>query len=598
MSGLEAAGLVLGIIPLAVKAVQCYRETFYSIKRVKRDLDYLERDLQTEQLRLQNTCETLLIGIVPPTKIHSMIEDPFGLEWKSYSDQLRLRLYTSCDKFEKCIMEMSVAAHELRQRLGIEEGSQINPQDQASILEAFKRNASFTLQKKEYEDVLSRIKASNAVLQDLSRVHRELEPDRRSRSQLRITKLVRRLSQSVYYALCRALTCACVYSHDIGIQLSRRYPIMLPNDVEDKVAQELDFRITLRTSTADENGTIQTLQYTNTTRPMSHWNDFQLRLMNGDQPILNSLTSSPPSHLPTKKPRRIRWALPIKLGVSKRIRSTPSIPNPPIQTPVSHEKTPGGLEIPTTRVSDLCDILQRSTTAPAVNCYGYVDDVPHKFMVSPPNDGTGPHKHITLRQVIDRSVLNLPLFGFEERLQVALALSVSFLHLDGTPWLAQIMTLDDIGFMVGRENASNRGSSLLYRPFVIKRIRKTPALPPPTPSKTTTPVRTLGIMRPINPELLSLGVLLTQIIIGRVDNELEMTRLMDIKAIISVRRRGSQLEEETLVNGGMNYAAAVKWCLDNIHSVAGLQNDKFCHDFYGAVIARLQDDINTITSDP
>ncbi|RWA07063.1 hypothetical protein EKO27_g8037 [Xylaria grammica] len=490
-----------------------------------------------------------------------MIEDPFGLEWKSYSDQL------------------------------------INPQDQASILEAFKRNASFTLQKKEYEDVLSRIKAGNAVLQDLSRVHLELEPDRRSRSQLCVTKLVRRLSQSMYYALCRALTCACVYSHDIGIQLSRRYPIMLPNDVEDKVARELDFRITLKTSTADENGTIQTLQYTNTTQPMSHWNDFQLRLMNGDQLILNPLTSSPQSPLPTQKPR-IRWALPIKLGVSRGTHSASSMKNPSTQTPVLHETTPGGVGIPPTRVLDLCGILRRSTKAPAVNCYGYVDHIPHKFMVSPPNDGTGPYRHITLRQVIDRSILNLPPFGFEERLQVALALSVSFLHLDGTPWFAQIITLDDIVFMVEGENATNQRSSLLYRPFIIKRVPKTQATVSSTvPSQTTPPTQTLGIVRPINPELLSLGALLTQIIIERVDNELEMTRPMDIKAIISVRRRGCQLEEETLVNGGMNYAAAVKWCFDNIHSVAGLQNDKFCHGFYGAVIARLQDDINTITSD-
>ncbi|KAI0454724.1 hypothetical protein F5B21DRAFT_473944 [Xylaria acuta] len=76
MAGLEVAGLVLGTLPLAVKAVQGYRETFYSIKNVKRDLDYIERDLQTEKLRLQNTCEGLLVGIVPPRKIHSMIEDP------------------------------------------------------------------------------------------------------------------------------------------------------------------------------------------------------------------------------------------------------------------------------------------------------------------------------------------------------------------------------------------------------------------------------------------------------------------------------------------------------------------------------------------
>ncbi|KAJ2988698.1 hypothetical protein NUW58_g960 [Xylaria curta] len=92
MAGLEVAGLVLGGLPLAVKAVQGYRETFYSIKNVQRDLGYIERDLETEKLRLQNVCETLLIGIVPPNKINSMIEQPFGPEWKSYASQLAMTL--------------------------------------------------------------------------------------------------------------------------------------------------------------------------------------------------------------------------------------------------------------------------------------------------------------------------------------------------------------------------------------------------------------------------------------------------------------------------------------------------------------------------
>jgi hypothetical protein len=88
MSGLEIAGLVLGALPPAVKAIQGYRETLSLIKNVKRDLDYLERDLETERIRFQDTCEALLVGIVPPIKINAMITDPFGPEWKFYAGQL------------------------------------------------------------------------------------------------------------------------------------------------------------------------------------------------------------------------------------------------------------------------------------------------------------------------------------------------------------------------------------------------------------------------------------------------------------------------------------------------------------------------------
>lgn len=104
MSGLEVAGLVLGAFPLAIKAVQGYRETLHSIQNVKRGLDYMERNLQTEQRRLENTCEVLLVGIVPDIKLRSMIQDPFGPEWKNYADKLVCEAPSIC--FQNCSLNV------------------------------------------------------------------------------------------------------------------------------------------------------------------------------------------------------------------------------------------------------------------------------------------------------------------------------------------------------------------------------------------------------------------------------------------------------------------------------------------------------------
>ncbi|KAI8954497.1 hypothetical protein F4801DRAFT_575571 [Xylaria longipes] len=307
MAGLEVAGLVLGALPIAINAVQRYRETFYSIKNVKRELGYIERDLRTEKLRLQNTCEALLVGIVAPTKIHSMIEDPFGPDWKSYAEPLQ---------FEECIMDMSEATQQFKLQLGIEDGSQINLRDRASILEAFKQNATFTLKKKEYEGILSRIKADNTVLQDLSRVSRELELDRRRRSQSRLTKLLRGLFQSIYSALCSAITCACVYSHSIGLQLAHRDVIILPLDVEEKVAERFDFCITLRTLEAgNEYKTMRIGQPVNEAQLVSHWENFQLRLMHAEKLPLTSTTLLLTSATPSPKPK-VSWASSVSFMLS------------------------------------------------------------------------------------------------------------------------------------------------------------------------------------------------------------------------------------------------------------------------------------------
>lgn len=62
---MEAAGLVLGVIPVAIQGLNTYRKIVSSIKSARRDLDCLIRGLETEHTILQNTCEILLKGIAP-----------------------------------------------------------------------------------------------------------------------------------------------------------------------------------------------------------------------------------------------------------------------------------------------------------------------------------------------------------------------------------------------------------------------------------------------------------------------------------------------------------------------------------------------------
>ncbi|KAI1130827.1 hypothetical protein F5Y10DRAFT_234878 [Nemania abortiva] len=602
MSGLEIAGLVLGALPLAITAVQSYRNALRSIstKNVKRDLDYMERDLQTEQLRLQNTCETLLVGIVPPFKIHLMIEDPFGPEWKTYADKLRLRLYTSYDTFDNCINEMSTATEELRLQLGIEEGSQIDSRDRKSILEALKRNTSFTLKRKEYDGILSRIKAGNATLQDLSRENRGLEPDRRRRSQSRVTSLLRGLSQSIYNALCSAITCTCIDQHSIGLQLSQRDAIMLPSDMEEIVARKFAFPITLKVANETNSGLMQ--NHSNL-QIAAQWRKFQLRLLDDDKNPPDLATLSPSSASSSHKPK-VKW---LPSVIKPEPRKSPDLPG--TQTSTSLNISLKSIEPRPQRILDLCGVSRKGPKAPAAKCHGYVLDIRRKFMLSTPDDNAGTHKQITLRQVIDGKFPDLPPFGFEERLRVALVLSISLLHLNGTPWLAQMLVLDVIVFMTENEESTSQPPYLLYRPFVIKGVLNKPALcvptpntvppttPPTTPTPLNSPTQALGPVRPINLAVLSLGAILAQIIIGRVDGQLSIADTIDPSSIISMRKRGSQLEEEILVSGGMNYAEAVKWCLDSTYRVAGLQDERFCQEFYEAVIGRLEDDLKTIAPD-
>ena len=120
MSGFEVVGIVLGALPIAVKAAQGYMAILSSVKDAHRNLKALIRDLETENIRLQTTCELLLDGIAPPSVVDKLIQTPFGPDWKPYNDQLRLRLWTTAGKFEEQVVEMRNAADELRAKLCLE----------------------------------------------------------------------------------------------------------------------------------------------------------------------------------------------------------------------------------------------------------------------------------------------------------------------------------------------------------------------------------------------------------------------------------------------------------------------------------------------
>lgn len=127
MSGLEVVGVVLGALPVAVKALKAYMSVLSSMKHAQRNLKALVRDLETEQLRLQTTCELLLDGIAPPSAIDKLIQTPFGPEWKPYNDRLRLRLWTTSGKFEGQVAELQSATDELKAKLCLGPDGSVSP---------------------------------------------------------------------------------------------------------------------------------------------------------------------------------------------------------------------------------------------------------------------------------------------------------------------------------------------------------------------------------------------------------------------------------------------------------------------------------------
>ncbi|GAB1315508.1 hypothetical protein MFIFM68171_05718 [Madurella fahalii] len=599
MSGLEVAGVVLGILPLAVRALEGYMSVLSSMKHAQRNLRALVRDLETEQLRLQTTCEILLDGVAPPSVIDKLVRTPFGPGWKPYNDRLRLRLWTTFGKFEEQVVEMQEAAEELRAKLGLEADGSTKLTDRLTISRELKRGTSFTLRAKDYDKLLTRIKTANSVLHDLAGQNCSLEPTRRHRSQTRLIRLTRELARSIFNALLGSLApCSCIGSHGVCLELEHRDIILIPTDSDDEVARSFNFHMVL---SAHNNPTVV---HDPSAQPRAiRWQSIHARPADLDEakPESTSTTSHPSCPVTTsasrKSLRRITWAksLGSKLTRTQSSQSTSSTS----QTFTSISSTQTLVEMTesltissqapleaqiSTNISSLCQIVFSSGKAPALDRYGYIADAERRFELRPSQGQYESRTAVTLRTLLSDKNTNLPPFDYQQKLRVALALSANMLHLFSTPWLSRVVTLDDVLFLY-EDTITFPGPSKesVYQPFVIKSLH-------PTTTSQRENIGSQDMPRPVNLTALSLAALLIQVIIGRVVDALDMTDNMDMSTVLSKYEAGKRLSSEVLENGGLHYETVVKWCLDSVLGVAGLENDDYCQKFYGAVVAKLEQD--------
>lgn len=124
---MEVAGLVLGALPLAIQVFEKYRTILSTMKNTKQELDSIIRDLQTEKLILENTCESLLRGIASDFEIEHMIQHPYGDAWKEYDDEVRLRVWRSGRLFQELVEDMRNATAELEGKLALDSYGKVSP---------------------------------------------------------------------------------------------------------------------------------------------------------------------------------------------------------------------------------------------------------------------------------------------------------------------------------------------------------------------------------------------------------------------------------------------------------------------------------------
>ena len=122
MSGIEAVGLVLGVLPLVVEGLEKYSTAVSTTEKFLhcgRELRNLRRRLNAENEIFRNTCELLLRNITNETDTSILIADPTGEPWKNseLEERLKKALGSSYKTCCETMKDMHYTIDDLRKHL-------------------------------------------------------------------------------------------------------------------------------------------------------------------------------------------------------------------------------------------------------------------------------------------------------------------------------------------------------------------------------------------------------------------------------------------------------------------------------------------------
>ncbi|KAK3401307.1 hypothetical protein B0T20DRAFT_112927 [Sordaria brevicollis] len=271
MSGFEIAGIVLAVVPAALKLYTVYAEYFPSVKKFKNDLHLLHQGLDTEQVRFINTFERLLRPILGETmSIVRLLElkNEKHPKWKQLEPLIHSRLIMlldfTHDKYIEQMGEFRKSSKELQIKLKLPDPEE-DPDyyrdkkynhgvylDKKSVLKAWASRTGFSLRKKSYQETLDRLSKSNTLLEQFTTVALEQKIARTVSAKDNATMLLRELLRSLFMALGDALSdCKCDLPHSVYLELVSRRDLLFTKgrESEEKVARgRIDFHLVLNSA--------------------------------------------------------------------------------------------------------------------------------------------------------------------------------------------------------------------------------------------------------------------------------------------------------------------------------------------------------------
>ncbi|KAI7771940.1 hypothetical protein LZL87_006216 [Fusarium oxysporum] len=534
MSGFEVAGIVLGSMPIVVSALQCYMNglgTLQNFRSYKRILKSLILTLKTEHVNLQNICEKLLTGIAPQTRIEEMIRDPFGDLWREEEvfNKVRLRLWSSLQVFDDRVQDMREAIEEMMEKLNVGIDGKAEWTESSSIKKQFKR-ATFILQKSNHEEALTRIRDGVSALQRLAVLNTDLESQRKSRSQGRLNKLVNGMLGGIYQALRSTMTCKCSGLHDVDLKLIPPSRTVVPEDEDEDIIKELQFRLAVSYLTTSQANTSK------------QWNEILLKSKEDSKTSTVSFTAQSTS---TSR-KTVGFAVPSTTSSTNSQQSQTVIIESALSNLTFNNLRTISEPVCSRHISNLCEAMQMMGKRTQGERCGYIQ---HCYMTE-----TQKYDVYTLERLGScdewslvplKQVLQDPALLYGDKLRLAWMIACGVLQMQGTPWVADIPRSEDIFI------AQKGGVHQFQHVFVLRHFPEYP--------------RVNASVLPTNPFMLYLGILLIELILGQsiatLDSSQTQTLETGLPRHILDYEAANKLLGRVMMTGGSGYYNAVERCL-------------------------------------
>ncbi|KAK3995269.1 hypothetical protein QBC44DRAFT_340281 [Cladorrhinum sp. PSN332] len=573
MSGFEVAGLIIGTIPLVVKAIDAYIGFLRDWGKTVSELKSVNRQLTTERARLYNVCDQLLGDMAPPGDVEPMLQDPFGTLWedKQVNDKIRTRLWGSHEPFEQTVLEVREALDSIVQRLRVDiiSDGQVKWVERRWMPREFKKFLH-RLNRKDYADSLDTIVRAISTLEGLTLQSVNLEPQRKKRSRGKVIRILRDLSKSIHRALCSSIICD--GPHDVGLELAPQLMNIAHNQEDDKVLHKMEFTISISFQIID--GPAKKI----------FWDEVNVKTtLSADVPSPSPSPSPTPTPLPllgavsakSKRPKFVSFA---NLKQEKWSYTNPKASTSATETPTgghittnlaaTHPANQPRVHVSTTVCFDLCDVLQKSRIS-RPSCYGRLSI-------------------ISLHDVLKGIKGIHPFMGLEAKYRLSLTVAFSVLQLSRTPWLPGTLTSKNLYFL-------NRGGSVSYHsPLLLKSF---PDILPLDGLKFQHPAQTTGYtINNQNPTLFALGILLLEIILGSTMGQLREPRdivpglvgdRFHVAAIQDAMTAHRLLEQRVSLINPL-YKTVVERCI-GCTTPEELDEEGFRQKVYGGVVMQLEE---------